>query len=392
MPVLRWSLALTAALVLAGCKRDEPTPSAPADSTPKASPTASPTPPTPSPSKQHGATGVGTDTPAALPPPPGAASSALSFLKPVDPEKCDWVRQPLPSGEPVTVYTFGAACDRSMVSFSPDGKEGLLFTWPSGEGEVPKAWRVDLAKRTGKPLELKGLPGATGAGGQDQPYIEQIGFDKQGRPVAIVADVYVTRQPKKGPKDTYSITFEGKSYPLPEVDGSAGLAHAFQLEGEAWKRIETKGSRFESDIAPGTRELEAARAMVTVWKGSPPERLVGEDAPESVVKLLNAAFPGQDESGGWMGLKTPGGNVYYQAMQGGEFLYSSAPVRWEQDGKLVELEDLAAKPGDSLGFQVKDEWLLIANYGESRGAQVWDTRTKKRMISVEGASAPAFWP
>jgi hypothetical protein len=67
-------------------------------------------------------------------------------------------------------------------------------------------------------------------------------------------------------------------------------------------------------------------------------------------------------------------------------------VRWEQDGKLVELEDLAAKPGDSLGFQVKEDWLLIANYGETRGVQVWDTRTKKRVLSVEGASAPAFPP
>lgn len=380
MPVFRWSLALVAALCLAACKRDEPTPSAPAETSPKAI------------SSKHGATGVGTDAPAALPPPAAADSSALSFLRPVDPEKCEWVRQPLPSGEPVTVFTFNAACDRSMVSFSPEGKEGLVFTWPSGEGEVPKAWRVDAAARTGKPLDLKGLPGANEAGGQDKPYLEQLGFDKQGHPLAVVADVFVSRQPKKGPKDTYSITFEGKSYPLPEVDGSAGLAHAYRLEGDTWKRLETKGSRFESDIAPGTRELDAARAMMPVWKASAPEGVVGKEASEGAVKLLDAALPGQDESGQWMTLPTPGGKVHFRGTQGGEYLYPSAPVRWEQDGKLVELEGLAAKPGDFLGLQVKEEWLLITNFGESRGAQVWDTRTKRRMISVEGANAATFWP
>jgi hypothetical protein len=251
---------------------------------------------------------------------------------------------------------------------------------------------VDLATRSGKPLELKGLPGGTGAGGQDQPYIEQIGFDKQGAPLAVIADIYVSRQPKKGPKDTYSITFEAKSYPLPEMDGSPGLAHAYRLEGETWKRIETKGSRFESDIAMGTRELDAVRAMLPAFKASPPEGMVGEEASESAVKMLDAALPGQDESGQWMTLNTPGGKLHFRGTLGGEFLYPSAPVRWEQGGKLVELEGLTAKPGDSLGFQVKEEWLLIANYGEPRSAQVWDTRTRKQMLSLEGANAPAFWP
>ncbi len=225
---------------------------------------------------------------------------------------------------------------------------------------------------------MKSLPGGTGAGDQDKPYIEQLGFDKQGAPVAVIADVFVSRQPKKGPKDSYSITYEGKSYPLPEVDGSPGLAHAYRLEGEAWKRIETKGSRFESDIAPGTRELEAARTMAPVWKASLPEGMVGEEASESAVKLLDAALPGQEESGQWMTLNTPGGRLHFRGTLGGEFLYPSAPVRWEQDGKLVEVEGLSAKPGDALGFQVKAGWLLIANYGESRGVQVWSTRTKKQ--------------
>ena len=35
---------------------------------------------------------------------------------------------------------------------------------------------------------------------------------------------------------------------------------------------------------------------------------------------------------------------------------------------------------------------MIANYGDPHSVQVWDTKTKERVLSAEGASAPAFWP
>ena len=56
-----------------------------------------------------------------------------------------------------------------------------MFTWPSGEGEEPRAWRVDLVAHTGKALDLKALPGGVGAGDQDKPDMEEIAFDKKGR-------------------------------------------------------------------------------------------------------------------------------------------------------------------------------------------------------------------
>jgi hypothetical protein len=329
--------------------------------------------------------------PAATPAPTPAPASglALSYLKPSDPERCEWLRQPLPSGEPTPVFSFNAACDRSMVSWSPDGKEGLVFTWPSGEGEVPKAWRVDLAAHTGKPLDLKTLPGGKGAGGQDQPYIEQLAFDKQGHPVAIIADVYVSRKTQKG-----AVTFEGKRYQLPEgVEGMPGLAHAYRLEEGGWKHLETKGSGFESDLAPGTSALDAVKTLMPVSKASTPEQdMPGKEAPEAAVKKLDAAFPGQDESGQWMELTTPGGPVYYRGTMGGEFLYPSAPIAWEQEGKVAAPDGLWAKPNDVISLRLQDEWLLIANYGTPRSAQVWNTRTKDRVIAAEDANAPAFWP
>lgn len=380
-----WSRALLAALVLAGCK-SEKTPAAPEPSTPAATaaPAKAPTPaPAPAP------------TPAAAPAPTPApaAGPTVSYLRPADPERCEWVRQALPAGEPTVVFAFNAACDRAMVSWSPDAKEGLVFSWPSGQGEEPKAWRVDLAAHTGKPLDVKTLPGGVGAGDQDKPYIEQIAFDKQGQVVAIIADVYVNRKTQKGPGGKKMVTFEGKSYPLPDMEGSPGLAHAYRLEGGAWKHVETKGSGFESDLAPGTGELDTVKTLQPVSKASvSSDRMVGQEAPEAAVKKLDAAFPGQEESGQWMEVSTPGGPVYYRGTLGGEYLYPSVPVAWEQGGKLVELEGLLAKKDDFLGIQTQDSLLLIANYGDPHSAQVWDTKTKERVLSAEGASAPTFWP
>ncbi|MBN1203724.1 MAG: hypothetical protein JXB05_02215 [Myxococcaceae bacterium] len=389
MSLLRWSRALLAALVLAGCKSNPPSTS-PQDSGVAAAPAADKAPTPGKEPGRHGATGVGSEV---TPPPRGAPGHALSYLKPVDPERCEWVRQPLPAGEPVSLFTFNAACDQAMVSWRPDGTEGLVFSWPAGEGEGPRAWRVELVGKAGKPLELKGLPGSKGAGGQDRPYIEEIGFDEQGHPVAIVADAYVTRTPKKGAGGQEVVTFEGKDYPLPEGgEGSPGLALAYRLEGAGWKRIEAKGSHFESDLAEGTRALEATKTLLPIAKSSPSVRMRGEDAPEGDAKRLDAAFPGQDESGQWMVLATPGGRLFFRGTLGGEFLYPSVPLAWEQEGKLVELEGLMAKRDDVLDLQLREGLLLIANYGDPRSAQIWDTRAKQPLLSVEAANAPAFWP
>jgi hypothetical protein len=302
------------------------------------------------------------------------------------------VRQPLPSGEAVTVFSFNGACDRSMVSWSPDGKQGLVFTWPSGEGEVPKAWRVDLVAHKGQPVDLKTLPGGTGSGGQDQPAIDTMGFDKQGRPVALISDEYVTRTPEKGANGKEFMTFEGKQYPVTGAEGSPGLAHTYRLEEGGWKRIETVATAYGADLAPGTLELEAVKGLQPIAKASPSHHNPGAEAPADAVKKLDKAFPGLDESGQWMRVSTPGGPLYFRGTLGGEFLYPSAPMRWEQDGKLVELEGLFARPDDYLDIVLQEGWLLVANYSDKRSAQVWDVRTKERIVSAEEASAPAFWP
>ncbi|HEX8823214.1 MAG TPA: hypothetical protein VF794_25010, partial [Archangium sp.] len=335
---------LAAALVLAGCKSNPPAP-----------PTAAP-----------GA--VTAPTPSKAPPPAPASGSALSYLKPVDAQRCEWVRQPLPSGEP-TVFAFDAACDESQLSWSPDGNVGLVFNAATGDRTQPRVWRVDFPTKSGKPVDLKGLLGTLGGQGTDTPRIHKVAFDAQGRLVALVSDVPV------------------------EDEGTRGQALAFRQEGADWKRIESKPTSFDS--GPGVNVLDAAKALpdptLSLFGDLP-----GQEASEASVKKLDAALPGQAQGkiGKWMSLSTPGGALYYWTAQDpeDESTYPTVPVRWEQDGSLVELEGLMARPGERLGFQVRGGLLLVFVLGETRSAHVFDPRTKKNLVAVKNIESATLWP
>ena len=347
MPLLRWYHPLLAAvLVLAGCKSNPPAPT----------------------TEAPGA--VTAPTPSKAPSPAPASGSALSYLKSVDAQRCEWVRQPLPSGEP-TRFAFDAACDESQLSWSPDGTAGLVFNVATGERTQPRAWRVDFVAKSGKPVDLKGLLGTLGGQGSDTPRIHKVAFEAQGRLVALVSDVPV------------------------EDEGTRGQALAFRQEGADWKRIESKPASFESEGGAGVNVLDAAKALpdqtLSLFGDLP-----GQEAPEAAVKKLDAALPGQaqEKFGKWMSLSTPGGALYYWTALDPEddSRYPSVPVRWEQDGNLVELDGLTARPGERLGFQVRGGLLLVFILGETRSAHVFDPRTKKSLVAVKDIESATLWP
>jgi hypothetical protein len=344
MPLLRWSRPLLAvALVLGGCKSNPPAPAA-VDSGVVAAPVSGKAP-----------------TPTHAPAP--TLGPALSYLKPVDAQHCEWLRQPLPSGEP-TVFSFDAPCDESLLSWSPEGKEGLVFSMAVGEGAQPRAWRVDFTAKAGKPVDLKGLTEGTGEQGADKLFIQHVGFDTQGRLVALVSDV------------------------------SAGQAFAYRLEGADWKRFETKALSPDAEGTPGIEVLDAAKARPDQTLSLFGE-LPGKEASEASARMLDAALPGQEPSGRWMTLATPGGPLHFRGLRDPEedAFFPSAPVRWEQDGKLVEVEGLTAKTGERLGLQLREGLLLIFVLGEEgRLAHVLDSRTKKSLVSVKGLESATLWP
>ncbi|MFP2910327.1 hypothetical protein ACLESD_35870, partial [Pyxidicoccus sp. 3LFB2] len=324
--------------------------------------------------------------PAPAAPAAPAAQAVLGYLKSLDDgAKCQWMRHALP-GEPVTVFSFDAACDRSMVSWSPDGKQGLVFTWPSGEGEVARAWRVDLGAKSGQPLELKSLPGGTGPSGPDLPYVSRLGFDAQSRPVALVALAYSARAPKKG-----VITFDGERYTVARGPGVPGLALAYRLEDGAWKRVEVKPSRFEAASAPGLTALDLEKTLTVSWSASVPGSLQGRKAPAEVTKALDAAAKDSAGEGWWMELPASEGALYYRAREEGPQTVMAQPLFWSQGGKRVALKDVAESDA-YLGFQVQRGLLLVTAYGGYAAAHVWNPAKSERIASVPEVYAPAFWP
>ena len=55
---------------------------------------------------------------------------------------------------------------------------------------------MDFTAKSGKRVELKGLP-VLATRGPDKPFIERLGFDAQGRPVALVSNIYANRKLQK---------------------------------------------------------------------------------------------------------------------------------------------------------------------------------------------------
>ena len=324
--------------------------------------------------------------------PAAEAGPALSLLLPVAPQRCTWARQPLPGTEATPVFTFDAACDESRVSWSPDAKEGLVFSYAVNQADARAGvWRVDLASRTGKPLELKGLPFRTETPASAESSLRRVAFDTQGRLVALVALTY-----PRGEGNPTVITFGGQRYPV-QVEGGASprLALAYRLEGAQWKQFEAKASA-ESDDMPQDPSLDVLEAAKTLREDSS-EALPGQEAPAGARQKLDAAVPGQDAEGKWMALPTPGGPLYYRAaFEPDEETFFVAPTfRWEREGSLVALEGMPEKASGSASLQLQQDRLLILlslAEVEGRMALVYDTRTKTRLATARDLTTATLWP
>lgn len=350
------SYSLAAGLLLTGCKSSQEQEPAPA---------AKPAAPAPAPSAAPAAASI--------------TDATLSYLELSGEQKCRWL-QHTPPAAPRAVFTVPAHCESVKLAWSMDGKEGIAYLSEPGEGQAPRAWRVELA--TGKETPLLSVPPLGTLGG--------FGFDAQGRLVALMAD---HREPT-GEGDKREILFEGKSYPA-AMDGQPGLAHAFRLEGTEWKRFETQDTSFDWDYAAGVGVLEAYDAI-----GPTPEKLqaaanealkpVAEGSP--ALAALNAVKQTSDETGSWKQLEIPGGPLYVWEASDSELPVLSAPVRIMGPQGLVELEGLSLS--GYLTLAARGDLVLVGASGTpgSTVAHLWNARTKKTVTSLPDKHTVTFWP
>ncbi|WP_224372557.1 hypothetical protein [Hyalangium versicolor] len=324
--------------------------------------------------------------------PAGGSGPALSHLKSREPEGCDWVRQPIPSGEPQTVFSFDKSCASAVVAWSRDGKQGLVFVSADGPDSSSTAWKVDLVNRTGTLLDLGGLPEEKGPPDKDLPVIEQLTFDPQGRPVALVSYTLVLHPPEPSKDGKRYISLDGENFPVVDGSGDPGLVMAYRLEGGTWKRVEAKAVNsggFEALKLTKTLQRTASQSSVGQAQG---KALAPKDPAQ---KLLSAAFPDKksDGEGKWLRLTTLGGPLFYRREAAGDGFSDAAPVRWGAGNKLAPVEGVPDAKETAVSFQLQKELLLVDFSANSRPKTlILNAKTKKILMSQEDLIAPAFWP
>jgi|SRR5215217_4032543 len=321
--------------------------------------------------------------PATPAPPPSAEPApafALSLLQDASPSGCTWIRQD-PTGIRKALATVDAPCERLGLAWSPDGKQGALVD--RGHGSLPpRAWKVDFDAPQG--LAPLALP--------DEGRTDSLGFDAQGRVVALVSQLEgLTRKEERG-EEVFVV--DGQRLPVPEeTEGSpAGLAHAYRREGETWKRIESVATVYEREDAPGTTALATASQLVSSTFGADPDAPaateLAEDSEDAARLDAVVKDKGHTEYGAWVALETHGGPLYaWRAAR--ELPVLMPPLRWEANDRLSEPEALSLEPTSAVELRVRGALLLVAS---DHSARIYDARSKKRLAQLDGVHGARFWP
>ncbi|NPC75871.1 hypothetical protein D7Y27_41500 [Corallococcus sp. AB004] len=338
-------------------------------------PASAPTPPASPPAQA---------SPTAAPPP--VSNDTLSFAQ-SEGDTCKWVRFEGRRNTRRTLFSFLGGCDLAQFSWSLDGREGTVLQ-SFKDQRVPRAWLVDLVAGQGTPLPLPGV-GRT----------DELGFDPEGRPVALVAhyDSPPMKPPERAEKEGQRVlVFEGAQYPV-DSEGESGLAHAYRLSGDKWTRVETRVAEYGSDLSEGTHVLELARKLGPSTKRASNDDLRPEAVSDEEQTALDASAEmdligprGEDLLGesNWVRSNLSGGAIYYRA-EPVEVANASSPLRWNAGGKFVEPEKLTLPGGTDLSLMSRGGVLLVT---AGKTVRLYDVNQRKLLGSLDGVSLTSFWP
>ncbi len=339
---------LGSALLLGGCKKSQDP---------------APAPPSPAPAEAK-----------ALAPVP---AFTLSYLQAAKPSGCTWTREDT-AGAKKPLFTVDAACERLRLAWSPDGRQGAVVD--QGGGAVkPRAWLVDLQAAQGAVLALPELG-----------HTDAVGFDAAGHAIALVSQVEDLVRRTEGSEEHF--LFEGQRIPITQPEGGPGLAHAFRREGDAWKRLETVATIYESDTAAGIRALTTTGLLVSSTSGMDPDAPSANALPEGSEDAARLDAVVQDKGhtkfGEWVSLETDGGPLYAWRATG-ELSTLMLPLRWEVQDRLAEPESLSLAAASAVELRVRGPLVLVAG---DKAVRVYDAKTKQRVFALDGVHATRFWP
>lgn len=319
------------------------------------------------------------------------SDATLSYLESSPDKQCRWM-QLTPPGEPRTVVTLPADCFRLSLAWRPDGRQALVTHRQGNKHEI---WQVDL--ETGTYTVFSSLP--------SRGVFRGIGFDVQGRPVAVMHERYVEGEdtPSRaidivetvtGEETRRQLLFEGQVLDMAE-EGEPVLIHFFRQEKDGtWKRFRTKSTCYDAMECTGIREDAHAEPIFHEPPGSAREALgdVPQDAPDfaALSAVREPVDPGSWK-GSWKQLETAAGPLYLYHWEeygnGGDPAPSPGLVRIRGDGGLVEPEGLSFR--GPLSATRRGDLVLLGSVGDSR---LWNAKTKKLVASLNGKLAVFFWP
>lgn len=306
--------------------------------------------------------------------------ATLSVLETEGPA-CAWKRTDPVSHLTATVAALPGSCADARVAWSADGRRGLIALArpvPPRPGASPDddagvafdVFEVAFADGHVRPL-----------GGPVDGVLDDLGFDAQGRVLALMLDV------PHGDEAPKELRYEGRTYAL-EVgaEGVPALAHAFVLEGSTWRHLETVATSVGWDEAAGTAALEAWKtlgARSTQLVEDPP---AGEPvADEALVARLEGACRGIEDDGRWVQVATP---PLYLFEVAAEFVDPTLCLVYD-DGTSAKALPEADDAGLSGMAWVRGPYVLFAT-GEAP-ARLFDARTRQPVGAVKGTLV-AFWP
>lgn len=235
--------------------------------------------------------------------------------------------------------------------------------------------------------------------------LNDVGYDAQGRPTALVLDEpepYV--EPKKDAKGEFRM-FEGKRYDFEAgAEGLKVLAHAYTWEGGAWKRSETIQTTSGWDYGMGVKALKAYTGLAPrtneMLDGHPPLVEITDPKRLSALKKLSPRDV-EGEGDAWQTL--PGDPPLHIFTVSAEFVMLSSRIAVDVNGEPQALGGLEApaeaeesmmmgKGQRAITLERRGPLLLVADIGNGRHPRLVDLATRDMRFSSDRASAAVFWP
>lgn len=267
---------------------------------------------------------------------------------------CVWVEQDSLSEVRRELFTVEASCGILRWAYSPDQKQAAVLV--VREEGAPELHTIELST-------LKALPRPVPPG-----KLASVGFGPDQALILLVEQAdFDGKLPRQKEGDTEYLVHEGQRYEV-AADGMPGLAHAFRLEGEQWKRIETVSTAYETDFASGVEALSAAKTLGRRGPSYPYELSAFESlAPERPeAKILAAAAPRGEEDGGEWGTVQTGTITLYAWAETSEVLLPKAEL-YRLQGNTLKPFELPLEKSSYVELQARGPYLLLTG-GEE---QAW---------------------